>query len=114
LAGDGLIGVIVVGAGLPGISSELNLMSEYFEEKYGRGRLYAYEYPAINRIEQASGRVIRTDTDRGVIVLVDDRLSSPEMADRFPDFWPQIACTSDVDTLSVILDRFWSSFDNLV
>ena len=114
LAGDGLIGVIVVGAGLPGISSELNLMSEYFEEKYGRGRLYAYEYPAINRIEQASGRVIRTDTDRGVIVLVDDRLSSPEMADRCPDFWPQIACTSDVDTLSVILDRFWSSFDNLV
>lgn len=111
LAGDGLIGVIVVGAGLPRISSELNLMSEYFENKYGRGRLYAYEYPAINRVEQAAGRVIRTDTDRGVIVLIDDRLSSPEMAERFPDFWPQIACTSDVDTLSVILERFWDSFE---
>ena len=111
LAGDGLIGVIVVGAGLPGISSELNLMSEYYEEKYGRGHLYAYEYPAISRIEQAAGRVIRTDTDRGVIVLIDDRLSSPEMADRFPDFWPQISCTSDTDTLAVILQRFWDSFD---
>jgi len=112
LVGEGLIGVIVVGAGLPGISSELNLMSEYFDNKYGIGRLYAYEYPAINRIEQAAGRVIRSAEDKGVVVLVDDRLSSPEMAERFPDFWPQIACTSDIDTLAVILQRFWSSFED--
>ena len=86
-------------------------MSEYFESKYGTGHLYAYDYPAINRIEQAAGRVIRTATDRGVVVLVDHRLSSPEIAGRVPDFWPQIACTSDEDTLSKLLDRFWSNND---
>ncbi len=111
LAGEELIGVIVVGAGLPGISSQLNLMSEYFEEKYGAGRLYAYEYPAINRIEQAAGRVIRTPEDCGVVVLIDDRLSSREMADKFPTHWPRPKCTSQTETLSVILSRFWSSFD---
>ena len=58
LIGDSLIGTVIVGAGLPGLSSELNLMSEYFENKYGSGHLYAYDYPAINRIEQAAGRVI--------------------------------------------------------
>lgn len=111
LAGDELIGVIVVGAGLPGLSSQLNLMSEYFEEKYGNGRLYAYEYPAINRIEQAAGRVIRTPEDYGVVVLIDDRLSSREMVDRFPEHWPRPKCTSQTETLSVILSRFWSSFN---
>ncbi len=107
LIGDSLIGTVIVGAGLPGLSSELNLMSEYFENKYGSGHLYAYDYPAINRIEQAAGRVIRSAHDRGVVVLVDDRLSSPEMARRFPDYWPKISCTSDVRTLSMILERFW-------
>ncbi len=108
LVGDSLIGTVVVGAGLAGISSELNLMSEYFEEKYGAGHLYAYEYPAVNRIEQAAGRVIRTAEDRGVVVLIDDRLSSRDMASRFPDFWPQISCTSDIRTLCLILERFWN------
>ncbi len=107
LIGDSLIGTVIVGAGLPGLSSELNLMSEYFENKYGSGHLYAYDYPAINRIEQAAGRVIRSADDRGVVVLVDDRLSSPEIARRFPDYWPKISCTSDVRTLSMILERFW-------
>lgn len=107
LIGDSLIGTVIVGAGLPGLSSELNLMSEYFENKYGTGHLYAYDYPAINRIEQAAGRVIRSADDKGVVVLVDDRLSSPEMARRFPNYWPKISCTSDVRTLSMILERFW-------
>lgn len=111
LAGDSLIGTVIVGAGLPGISSELNLMSEYYENKYGLGHLYAYDYPAINRIEQAAGRVIRTVDDKGVVVLIDDRLSSPEIASRFPDFWPQISCTSDSQTLALILDRFWENKD---
>ena len=107
LIGESLIGTVIVGAGLPGLSSELNLMSEYFENKYGSGHLYAYDYPAINRIEQAAGRVIRSADDRGVVVLVDDRLSSPEMARRFPGYWPKISCTSDIRTLSMILERFW-------
>lgn len=111
LAGDELIGAIVVGAGLPSLSSRLNLMSEYFENKYGAGRLYAYEYPAINKIEQAAGRVIRSADDRGVVVLIDDRMSSREMTSRFPSSWPRPRCTSEIRSLSVLLERFWSSFD---
>ena len=107
LSGDGLIGVIIVGAGLPGISSELNLIGEYYERKYGNGHLFAYEYPAINRIEQAAGRVIRSADDRGVIVLIDHRMSSPEIVRRFPEFWPPVACTADTSTLSFILKKFW-------
>ena len=109
LTGDSLIGTIIVGAGLPGLSSELNLMAEYYENKYGNGHLYAYDFPAINKIEQAAGRVIRTAEDRGVVVMIDDRLSSPEIAGRFPKYWPRISCTSDTRTLSLILERFWNS-----
>lgn len=111
LAGDGLIGVIVVGAGLPGISTELNLMCEYYENRFGNGHLFAYEYPALNRIEQAAGRVIRSADDRGVVVLIDDRMSAPETLRKFPKFWPAASCTSDISTLSVILKRFWKKTD---
>ncbi|MCQ2456164.1 MAG: ATP-dependent DNA helicase [Clostridia bacterium] len=110
LAGDDLIGVIIVGAGLPGISAELNLIAEYCENKYGSGHLYAYEYPALNHVSQAAGRVIRTAEDRGVVVLVDHRMSSPDMVSKLPEHWRGIACTSDTDTLSVILERFWKKF----
>lgn len=111
LSGDELIGAIIVGAGLPSLSSRLNLMSEYFESRYGSGRAYAYEYPAINKIEQAAGRVIRTADDRGVVVLIDDRMSSREMISRFPRSWPRAKCTSELRSLSALLERFWSSCD---
>ncbi len=109
LIGESLVGVVIVGAGLAGISCELNLATEYFDKKYGSGKLYAYDYPAINRIEQAAGRVIRSATDRGVVVIADHRMSSPEIARRFPETWPRVVSTADTETLSIILERFWNS-----
>ena len=109
LTGESLIGVIIVGSGLSGISSELNLMSEYYDEKYERGYEFAYLYPAINKIQQAVGRVIRTDSDRGIAVLIDHRMSDPGIIKLFPKYWPGVKCVSDIDSLTHILDSFWEN-----
>ncbi|MFP4178273.1 MAG: helicase C-terminal domain-containing protein, partial [Acholeplasmataceae bacterium] len=71
--GDMLSGVIVVGVGLPMISVENDQLLEYYERTFRHGFDYAYTYPGMNRVIQAVGRVIRTSTDRGVAVLIDDR-----------------------------------------
>ena len=107
LTGDSLIGVIAVGIGLSGLSTELNLIREYYDAKYEMGYEYSYLYPAINKLEQAAGRVIRTADDRGCVVLIDDRLASPEIRKMFPSFWRPVGCTSDTESLSIILQRFW-------
>ncbi len=112
LAGDSLIGVISVGLGLSGLSDELNLTKEYYDDKCEMGYEYSYLYPAINKIEQAAGRVIRTADDKGCVVLIDDRLSSREITRRFPSFWQPVNCTSDAESLKVILDRFWNGKKN--
>ena len=89
LPGDRLIGVVCVGVGLPGLSSENNIIREYYEEKNGdmSGYDYAYTYPGMNSILQAVGRVIRTENDRGVAVLIDDRYSEPKYRNIFPKEW---------------------------
>ena len=109
LTGESLIGVIIVGSGLSGISSELNLMSEYYDEKYERGYEFAYLYPAINKIQQAVGRVIRTDSDRGIAVLIDHRMSDPGIIKLFPKYWSGVKCVSDIASLTHILDSFWEN-----
>ena len=57
---DRLIGVIIIGTGLPQVGEERELLSRYFNEKSGRGFEYAYLYPGMNKVLQAAGRVIRT------------------------------------------------------
>ena len=108
LAGDSLIGVIIVGAGLSGISSHLNMMSEYYQNKYERGYEFAYLFPAVNKIQQAVGRVIRTENDRGVAVLIDHRFSDPAVASLFPASWQPIKQASDTEELNLILKSFWN------
>ena len=62
-------------------------MREYYEWKYGEGFHYAYLYPGINRVIQSAGRVIRSASDRGVIVLVGSRFAQPTYATLFPEDW---------------------------
>lgn len=109
LSGERLIGSIIVGIGLPGISSELNILSEYYERTRESGRDYAYLYPAMNRILQAAGRVIRSEEDRGVVVLIDDRYADPGIRALFPAHWNRMQYTGDTYTLGQILERFWDS-----
>lgn len=86
---DKLIGVMVVGTGLPMVCTEQNIIKEYFDEKNSRGFDYAYQYPGMNKVLQAAGRVIRTMEDRGVIVLIDDRFLQKGYQALFPrEWWP--------------------------
>ena len=109
LAGESLIGVIVFGTGMPQLSAERNLMSAYYDDKTERGFEFAYLCPGMNKVQQAAGRVIRSETDRGVIVLCDDRLGDPRMKSLFPKHWRHMKYTGDLISLSHILDEFWVS-----
>ncbi len=111
LRGEALIGTVIVGIGLPGLSSELNILAEYYDKTRERGHDYAYLYPAINKILQAAGRVIRGERDRGVVVLIDDRYADPGVRGLFPAHWGRMQYTADPYTLGVILDRFWQETD---
>ncbi|WP_257349872.1 ATP-dependent DNA helicase [Pseudalkalibacillus decolorationis] len=87
LKGDRLNGVVVVGVGLPQLSFERNIIKDYFNAEAKNGYDYAYVYPGMNKVLQAGGRLIRTEQDRGTIVLVDDRFLTPKYQKLLPAEW---------------------------
>ena len=111
LAGDSLIGAVVVGIGMPGLSYEREAIAEYYEEKYEEGKQFAYIYPGMNRVFQAAGRVIRREDDRGVIVLIDDRFDDPIYRKSLPKLWSGVKFIGDAKTLRGELDKFWQEVD---
>lgn len=84
---DRLIGAIVVGTGLPQIGTERELLRSYYDEKQGCGYEYAYVYPGMNKVLQAGGRVIRTENDKGIIALLDERFNTSAYKNLFPKEW---------------------------
>jgi DNA excision repair protein ERCC-2 len=106
LHGEYLSGVVIIGVGLPGISKERELIREYYQAKSGYGFEFAYVYPGINRVLQAAGRVIRSDTDRGVVLLVDQRFASPQYRRLMPMEWDPVTI-ANLDQLRQSLDKFW-------
>ncbi len=107
LPGSRLIGVIVVGVGMPGLSSERNIMSEYYQFTRESGYDYAYTYPGMNNVLQAAGRVIRGESDRGVLVLIDDRYCEPKYTAMYPDHWRQMQYFSSAASLNSAICEFW-------
>lgn len=107
LRGESLIGTVIVGTGLPKITAEQNILADYFEKTRENGKDYAYTYPAMIKVLQAAGRVIRSETDRGVVVLVDDRYGDPNIYRLFPRMWRHIKYTGDPYSLATALERFW-------
>ena len=87
LPGDQLIGVIIVGVGLPMPSLELRTLQAYYQRRFGDGFQYAYRIPAMQKVSQAGGRVIRTERDRGILVLVDDRYFDSAYTGLLPSEW---------------------------
>jgi len=87
LKADGLIGSIIVGVGLPQICFERNVIRDYYNEKNHFGYEYSYLYPGMNKVLQAAGRVIRTETDKGMILLIDERFSNQNYLQLFPKEW---------------------------
>lgn len=107
LAGDSLIGAVIVGIGMPALSYEREAIAEYYQEKYEEGKQYAYIYPGMNRVFQAAGRVIRREDDRGVIVLIDDRFDDPIYKKSLPKLWEGVRFIGDAKALQKELDDFW-------
>jgi DNA excision repair protein ERCC-2 len=107
LVGERLSGVVVVGVGLPGISLEKELIKDYFTDTHNAGFEYAYQYPGINRVFQAAGRVIRTENDRGVVLLVDQRYATHRYRSLLPVEWEPIR-VRDQEQFAEDLQRFWN------
>ena len=107
LVGNRLMGAVVVGVGLPGISLERELIKEYFTNALGAGFEYAYLYPGINRVLQAAGRVIRTENDRGVVLLIDQRYSRFQYKSLLREEWDPIR-VQDTRQLAYGLQNFWN------
>jgi DNA excision repair protein ERCC-2 len=107
LVGERLIGVIVVGVGIPQLGLERDLIKEYFDRQSGSGFAYAYQYPGFNRVQQATGRVIRTETDLGIIVLIDDRFTHTRYRQLFPSHWRGVQVVQNSSELKDKLTRFW-------
>ncbi len=105
LPGDKLIGAAIVGVGLPQISFEGDCLKELYEESNGRGFETAYVYPGAGKCLQAAGRVIRTETDRGVVLFIDDRYRSQEYRNLLAPRYTPIPM--DEKKLSKALKVFW-------
>ncbi|MDQ0891693.1 DNA excision repair protein ERCC-2 [Paenibacillus sp. V4I9] len=87
LVGDRLTGVAVVGVGLPQLGPERNLIKTYMDSTGKNGYEYAYVFPGMNKVQQAGGRLIRSETDRGVLLLIDDRYLQPLYQRLLPEEW---------------------------
>ncbi|MBE6598363.1 MAG: ATP-dependent DNA helicase [Ruminococcaceae bacterium] len=107
LTGEKLIGAIIVGTGMPGLSAKRNIMMEYYERTTEKGREFAYIYPGMNKVLQAAGRVIRSENDRGMVLLIDDRYGEPGMKLLFPPHWKHMRYTGDIESLRYLLEDFW-------
>lgn len=109
LRNDSLIGVIIVGTGLPQVCFERELLKEYFDSRGENGFDYSYRYPGMNKVLQAAGRVIRTVEDVGIIALLDERFLQFSYRKMFPQEWEYYETVS-VDTVSKRVERFWDSW----
>ncbi len=94
--------------GLPGLSGERNILQEYYQNKSEMGYQYAYLYPGMNHVLQAAGRVIRTEADCGIVVLIDDRYATPEYCRLFPSHWIHAKNATNAKKLAELVADFWS------
>ncbi len=102
-----LIGVMVIGAGLPMVCAEQEVLRRYFDDHGKAGFPYAYQYPGMNKVMQAAGRVIRTMKDEGVIALLDQRFLQPDYLALFPREWSDYQRTS-LSQVGSQVEAFWA------
>jgi len=107
LTGDRLSGAIIVGVGLPQLCLERDVIMEYFDKQLGTGFDYSYKFPGFNKVQQAAGRVIRTEQDRGIVVLIDDRFDQIGYKKLFPEEWSGYAIAENASELESFVRSFW-------
>ena len=108
--GEMVIGAFVVGPPLPSFDLEREQMREYYQKHYGAGFDYAYAIPAMAKAIQAAGRVIRSETDRGLIVLMDSRFIQPSYSRAMPGDWFRES-SSELISAGILKEvaEFWAS-----
>ena len=106
LKNDRLIGVMIVGTGIPQVCEERELLKDYFNGNGENGFDYSYRYPGMNKVLQAAGRVIRTADDVGIIALLDERFLQYAYQKMFPREWEQFGVVT-VDTVAEQVEAFW-------
>ncbi len=109
LKNDSLIGVMIVGTGIPQVCNERDILKKYFDGLDGNGFDYAYRYPGMNKVLQAAGRVIRTAQDVGIVVLLDERFLTLPYRRLFPREWSGYE-TVTVDKIAQRIERFWNEW----
>ncbi len=87
LPGNLLNGVVIVGLPLERPNLSVNSLIDYYDQRFQKGRDYGYNYPAMIKVMQAAGRCIRSETDRGVIVFMDERFTWANYKRIFPRTW---------------------------
>lgn len=107
LVGERLVGAVIVGVGLPQLCIERDLMRDFFEKHYGDGFDYAYTFPGMNRVLQAVGRVIRSETDRGVVLLIDARFCDARHLKLLPG-WTQPEAVRGTKAIEEKVRSFWN------
>ena len=106
LTNEKLIGTLIIGTGLPQVCNEREILKSYFDQKGLYGFDYAYRYPGMNKVLQAAGRVICTEDDRGVILLLDERFQREKGKEIFPKEWADCErCRLDIVEEKIRL--FW-------
>ena len=112
LLGKRLIGVLIVGTGLPGIGMERDIIQEYFDSHGKKGYDYAYRFPGMNKVLQAAGRVIRSARDVGVITLLDERFLWRENQYLLPEDWDRYYEVNIMNYDKVLRD-FWGKAEEI-
>ncbi|MDD3999847.1 MAG: helicase C-terminal domain-containing protein [Bacilli bacterium] len=106
--GDMLSGVIIIGTGLPMYGGYNNIVKAHFDKKFNNGFDFAYTYPGFAKVVQAVGRVIRTETDRGIAILVDDRFANQKYLHLYPKEWSDMLFISESYELEDEIESFWN------
>lgn len=109
LPGARLIGAVIFGVGLPGLSNEGNIIKEYYDNRGEIGYDYAYAFKGMNNVLQAAGRVIRQSDDVGVVVLADDRYLEEKYLSLFPEHWKNVKTAQNAKELAEIMHNFWEN-----
>lgn len=109
LQADSLIGAIIVGTGFPQVCLEREIMKETFNTEDIDGFEYAYRYPGMNKVLQSAGRVIRTEEDIGVVVLLDERFLQRSYLRMFPREWEDYHVVNQRNVAHEV-EKFWDEF----
>lgn len=109
LKNDSLIGVIIVGTGLPQICNEREILKDFFQSRGERGFDYAYRYPGMNKVLQAAGRVIRTADDVGIVALLDERFLEISYQKMFPREWEHFESLGVLE-IAKRVEKFWNDW----